>query len=259
MTDRHFKLFEKTFHSIVGHRTPWDVYADWLQLAASALYQPMHQDPDVEAEYKKVFSRYTEEDGHKMAQLLCIVIDALEEGPRDFLCEVFGGLELTNERNGQFFTPFHVSELMAKIAMDSIQRRPGHVLKIAEPACGAGGMVIAEWKEIKIEDREWTHFVATDIDLRCFYMAYIQLSLFGMSAEVIHGDTIRMTKNKTWRTLGFYRLGMADKLRGDRFLDLLAEGAAVPCEENAAPVVTAAILPSGRSQMAFNFEGDSET
>lgn len=62
-----------------------------------------------------------------------------------------------------------------------------------------------EWIPTRIELGEFwyrhnTFFVAQDIDIRCVWMAYIQLSLYGIPAMVIHGNTLTMEEWDRWYT-----------------------------------------------------------
>ena len=51
-----------------------------------------------------------------------------------------------------------------------------------------------------IDYRRKSFFVAQDIDIRCVWMAYIQLSLYGIPAVVIHGNTLTMETWSQWYT-----------------------------------------------------------
>lgn len=51
-----------------------------------------------------------------------------------------------------------------------------------------------------IDYRRKSFFVAQDIDIRCVWMAYIQLSLYGIPAVVIHGNTLTMETWSRWYT-----------------------------------------------------------
>ena len=51
-----------------------------------------------------------------------------------------------------------------------------------------------------IDYRRKSFFVAQDIDIRCVWMAYIQLSLYGIPAVVIHGNTLTMEPWSHWYT-----------------------------------------------------------
>ena len=74
---------------------------------------------------------------------------------------------------------------------------------INEPTCGSGTMVIGAVWAMKQKDFDFRHtsfFVAQDIAIRCVWMAYIQLSLYGIPAVVIHGDTLAMKEWSRWYT-----------------------------------------------------------
>ena len=76
-------------------------------------------------------------------------------------------------------------------------------ITINEPTCGSGTMVIgAAWAMQRkgIDYRHKSFFVAQDIDIRCVWMAYIQLSLYGIPAVVIHGNTLTMETWSHWYT-----------------------------------------------------------
>ena len=76
-------------------------------------------------------------------------------------------------------------------------------IMINEPTCGSGTMVIGAVWAMKQKDFDFRHksfFVAQDIDIRCVWMAYIQLSLYGIPAVVIHGDTLAMKEWSRWYT-----------------------------------------------------------
>ena len=55
-------------------------------------------------------------------------------------------------------------------------------------------------KRKNFDFRHKSFFVAQDIDIRCVWMAYIQLSLYGIPAVVIHGDTLAMKEWSRWYT-----------------------------------------------------------
>ena len=102
------------------------------------------------------------------------------------------------------FTPDDICRLMAEMVIPfdqlSDQREP---IVINEPACGSGTMVIgALWalKQKNLDYRKKCFFVARDIDIRCVWMAYIQLSLYGIPAVVIHGNTLTMEEWSRWYT-----------------------------------------------------------
>ena len=55
-------------------------------------------------------------------------------------------------------------------------------------------------KRHKIDYQTKMRAVATDIDLKCVHMAYIQLSLYGIPAVIIHGNTLTVEEWSHWFT-----------------------------------------------------------
>ncbi len=87
------------------------------------------------------------------------------------------------------------------------------ILTLSEPCCGSGGMVIAFAESMKEAGYNYQHqlFVeAIDIDEICFKMTYIQLSLLGIPARVIMGDSLSMRYYEVLYT-PFYFLGNFSK------------------------------------------------
>ena len=63
-----------------------------------------------------------------------------------------------------------------------------------EPSCGAGGNIIAIAEKLKadgINYQERLCVTCQDLDWKAIYMCYVQLSLYGIPAVVVQGDTLR--------------------------------------------------------------------
>jgi type I restriction-modification system DNA methylase subunit len=213
--NRHRKEFVKLLESIKPEKNTYDVFSDWLILAAAGLYA-WKKDPKVESEYMEVAKNYSKEDLDKHTQLLMITVNALEEKDQDFLGEIFIDGEYTNDRKAQFFTPFHISELMAEINFGDTDFPKDKVCTVYDPCCGSGVMLVASisvMKKRKIDFQRDVFFLGTDIDARCARMAYIQLSLLGAPAVITCGNTL--TKETFWeRETFFYHFsGMDFRLR----------------------------------------------
>ncbi|MEL6853647.1 MAG: N-6 DNA methylase [Cyanobacteria bacterium J06607_13] len=151
----------------------------------------------IENQYLEHAKRSDRKTLERYSKMLGIVIVALAAHPCDFLGEVLGELELHNSRAGQFFTPFHVSRMMARMQVgnlrDVLEQKP--VVTVADHACGAGGMLLAfalEVIEQGIDPRSCIIFDAIDVDRRCFNMCYLQLSASGLIADVHWGNTLSL-------------------------------------------------------------------
>ena len=116
-------------------------------------------------------------------------------GYDDFLGEIAGEAELLSKRGGQFFTPYHLCRAISKMTLGGIatQFKEKGVITIAEPAVGAGALVIASAEEIAsqgVNPAAYVQFDCTDVNRDAFNMAYIQLSALGLQAIVRHGNTL---------------------------------------------------------------------
>lgn len=192
------KNFLDIFDFLCETRSSWQVWADLITAIAIALSNTLDRDSE------RIQSRATEFDAcikrlggiEKPAELLAIVTDALTENPeQDFLGGLFMKLELGNHWNGQFFTPYSVCELMARINLEHIKdevAKRGYV-SINDCACGAGATLIAAANVMKINDVNYQQhglFVAQDVDRITGLMCYIQLSLLGCPGYVIIGNSL---------------------------------------------------------------------
>jgi type I restriction-modification system DNA methylase subunit len=239
----------KDFIKILEHLQPsrhsYEVFSDWLIMVAASLYS-YKKDAVIEEEYLTVAKNYTKEELEKHAQLLAITVEALENTEQDFLGEVFTVAELANSRNGQFFTPYHISELMAEVAMEEKGFPQNRVCRINDPCCGAGGMLIAGamvMKRLGFNYQQNALFIGEDIDARCARMAFIQLSLLAMPAIIVCGNTITMETYWQRETLGYHLSGMDFRLRSEKILDYM-RSMENPGPETAQPMVIQTALKS---------------
>ena len=179
------------------------VFTTFLEITATSIAAQMDPQNAEEREkrYQEMASKMTPEmlsSYARMFALLTLVTREYAEDPCDILGDIYHELRLNNEWNGQFFTPNHICRLMAQLANVDVPEDKECPITINEPTCGSGTMVIgAVWAMQRkgIDYRRKSFFVAQDIDIRCVWMAYIQLSLYGIPAVVIHGNTLTM---ETW-------------------------------------------------------------
>lgn len=198
------KILERTNQS----RRPFEIFRDWLEIAAIALHQlPYHHDLPKDSTFHQLEEKYLELERHlspaereAFAELFGIIVVACRQGFSDFLGEIYHECEFHNERSGQFFTPYHLSKAMARMQLGtarSLIEEKG-IITISDPACGAGGMLIAAASELfeqQIDPRSCVQFHAVDIDRVCFNMTYIQLAASDLQAVVIHGNSLSL---ETW-------------------------------------------------------------
>ena len=197
------KDFIKTIESLSRTRHTWQAWSDFVEMAALSLAQAGNFDEEREASYMRIVDRYELEEVQLFPKLLGMVAEALEVRYCDFLGEVFMELELGNKWKGQFFTPYHVCALMAELTFNESDFADGRVITLNEPAVGGGAMVIAYCGMLLkngINFQRQLKVICQDVDYTAMCMCYIQLSLIGCNATVVHANTITMEEWGSFHT-----------------------------------------------------------
>ena len=186
----------KEILSIAGRYTPYNIFADWIECCAlsivntvTAIHGQIWQDR--EKQYDAIMQKYNEEERSKFPVLFNILVEELENDPRDVLGEAFMRGGLGSDKGGQFFTPFSISRMMSDISVSAPE--DGEKISLYEPSCGSGGSIIAAaltLKDMGVNFQKTMKVVAQDLDWRCVYMCYVQLSLMGIDAICVQGDTL---------------------------------------------------------------------
>jgi hypothetical protein len=203
------KEFISIFNKISISHSPFTLFSDFCYMAAMALKQPVpgQYSQEHEDSFLSVEKKYSLKERENFPGLINCVIEALEMDCSDFLGSVYMDLGFGNVRAGQFFTPDHVTQMMAEMSLHdakgSIEKKG--FITICDPCVGAGSMLLAAAKVLKSQEIDFQSkalFYGTDIDRTCFHMAFIQLSLIGAPCVVSLGDSLAQTFQEHWKTLG---------------------------------------------------------
>lgn len=191
--------FIKCLDSIDYGKQTFVVFQDFLEISSISFENAIHMDKAREERYFHLIKKY--KNPEKFCELLALLSLTLTDNPRDFLGEVYMTSNLGNKNTSQFFTPYHISELMAEMSisddLDKIIEEQGFIT-VGEPCCGAGGMLIAASEVLKkrgYNPQQVMLFQANDIDINCCRMAYLQTSLLGLTGEILHQNTLSL---ETW-------------------------------------------------------------
>lgn len=195
----HKGLIIKRILDMSGQYSPYNIFSDWVELCALSISNSLSMIHDKvwqerEQTYISTAQRYTEKELESFAQMFVWLGDALTDNMTDVLGQVYMEAGLGNKYTGQFFTPFNLSELCARLAIpDSSFVNSEEMIKINEPSCGGGGMIVAACKVLYdhgVNYQRRLDVVAQDLDWKGVYMTYLQLSLIGCRAIVVQGDTL---------------------------------------------------------------------
>jgi len=204
MTPRNEKEreFIKTFDSLCYTRSRWQIWTDFVHMSALSIVNAVDKTHFEEREerFKRIVKPYKEKEMQGFAQLLKTTVLALDENPfQDFLGEIYMRCDLGNESNGQFFTPYHICEFMAKCIIDGhgsntkADIEKNGYISICDPCIGGGAMLIGAAQALhamEINYQQDAVFIGQDIDANVAMMAYIQLSLLGCPGYIKVGNSL---------------------------------------------------------------------
>lgn len=167
-----------------------------------------------EETYKHIINKYDEEAQKLIVKLFGMIMERLTSqyysnvGFDDYLGQLYMKSGTSNAKVGQFFTPYNVSKLCADMCIggDIVNQciEQDEIIRLAEPACGSGGMVLAAvdilYNRYSLNISRNLFVECSDLDARCVNMTYLQLGLAGIPAVVHHRNTLSMETYDTWYT-----------------------------------------------------------
>ena len=259
----------KMIKNVSYRRSNWEVFADFVEMAAISLSNgidrlfPGERYRKREERYLQIIKKYEPKEIQAFPEMLGWLVNEFQiNGINDVLGKTYHDLELHNKWAGQYFTPFEICRLMSKMTVGTIDQIPecGFITAM-EPACGSGAMVLAMAADMKDsadaalaadpEATVWSyqrnlHVTAVDVDAKCCHMAYIQFSLLHIPAVIVHGNSLSLEEWDHWQTPA-HVLGLWDyKLRRrQRVLTETSTETALP-ELPAIAAVAAAAGPTGQ-------------
>ena len=191
------KELVRTFDEACGRHNRWTVWSDAMVMYAISIsntVDKVHADSREEI-YLSLAKKYNQREMDCIARMFALIVEAMEANPdQDFLGDLYMMLELGNQKNGQFFTPYSVCTMMAKMQPDIKEKIEAQGwISVSDPACGAGALLVAFANECMLREINYQTsvlFVAQDIDFVTGCMCYIQLSLLGCPGYVVVADSI---------------------------------------------------------------------
>lgn len=216
------KTLRRLAHS-TSLRQMWD---DWLEGMALAFANFPGNSMEMlrgeawkerEAKYMRLVERHGPERWREIAALTGVLVDMLEEQQAvgvqtsgwsggDPLGELFMELEFGNEDAGQFFTPWSLCVVKARLLLDEdlldLIDDLGFVT-LDDPAVGSGTILLAAADralELGANPQTQMRFHGRDVSLSSVHMAYVNLALRGLPGIIEHGNTLTMEIWSKWTT-----------------------------------------------------------
>ncbi len=220
----HKEEFIKIIKQLSYSKGSWQVFNDFAECAMIAISQPFYKNKEMEEKYMRIIKNYSKDEANLLAKLMALTTVALEDEYQDFLGEMFISLELNNKWKGQFFTPYTISKFMAMSLINEDEFKSKFLVKVSDPCVGAGALPIAMVEAMyksKVNYQQKVYFECIDIDYLAFCMAYVQLSLLGLPAKIIHGNTLSNETFKVLCTPVYFINNFKDKLEIDMKMSII--------------------------------------
>jgi type I restriction enzyme M protein len=141
----------------------------------------------------------------------CLIMEMEERYSSSEGNDILGEFYETNlYRKGaqQYFTPWHICSFMAKSVTGVKEDNPDRSLRILDPTCGSGRMLLAAHKELGSNHE----YFGIDIDETCVQMTTLNLFLNGifhgevMCANALNSDDFRISYKPSFLPFGIFRI-----------------------------------------------------
>lgn len=195
-------------HECAKLTSPDSAFRDWVAVMALAIQngcipKDTRRWKDNEADYMAIVQRVGADTMRRFKEMFELFQDLLELRPfNDWLGFIYMSAIGGDSKKGQFFTPYDVSLMCAKMAVTALPDDDSPIT-FNEPSCGAGGMIVAALEALDEKGINWqkrARIVCNDIDTTCVHMSYVTLSLLGVRAKVMHQNTITLQTWSVWFT-----------------------------------------------------------
>lgn len=207
---------EATFESLIRQFEPRyevrAVFDDFLTMSMCAVtLNPVTGKSHYEDLYMKTVEKYAgSELRFLFPKMFACLVNEMEKRLKetegnDVLGEFYES-HVARKGAGQFFTPWHICVFMAELGVAEARKADTEKpLRILEPSCGSGRMLLASRTLATIRDE----FYAVDIDHTCVKMTTLNLFLNGMfNAEIMCGDFLFPDRFTVSYRISFLPLGI---------------------------------------------------
>ena len=195
------------------------VFDDFLTITMCVVTQnPLTNQSHYENLYLETMSKYKNHDlRHQFPKLFAQLVVEMDEnltgGQGNDILGNYYELHFCEKNSGQFFTPNPICEFMAQILCGDGNEDRGKPLRVLDPTCGSGRMLISASKNLG----PGNEYYGIDIDHTCVKMTAINLFFNGrFHSEVMWGDALspvdfRMSYSISFLPLGIFRIEDREK------------------------------------------------
>ena len=174
--------FTKTIHPLARRYDIHRLFDDLLTMVICSYHQIniqsqlQQKDETNEALYRETIQRYDKDELSTFAQLCAFLQRNVLDAPYSDLLGEYFMQEISKGHNGQYFTPTPICEMMARMQITDADATE---LRVADPACGSGRMLLTA---AKIQPANF--FYGADVSHSCAKMAVVNFFFNGLRGEI---------------------------------------------------------------------------
>ena len=219
-------MADETYRTIIekiarSRSSALTVFIDFCRIAACCFAAGGRED-----EYFETIKPYSKDELNELSKALALLINEMESKP---FTDVLGTYYLdiashsSKQARGEFYTPPEISKLMGMITVDAKTAIANKdVITVLEPACGAGGMVLALAEEFAPDSVDLLRVTCQDINPVAVDMCYVNMTLWGIPARIRLGNFLAHNSPYTeWKNIHWHRVGEDQRLAAERMLDII--------------------------------------
>ena len=183
---KKLQKFETILDGLARRYGVHEVFSDFLTLLICAFSQGR-----MEKQYFETIRKYEKPCAYSFSEALAALVIEMTGTDGNGFVDVLGDYfeqHLSFGRNGQFFTPQHICDMMARMMTPT-----GFGKRVADPACGSGRMLMSMAKI-----NRFALFYGADTDVNCAKMAVVNLCLNSMFGEVAWMNSITNQFYAAW-------------------------------------------------------------
>lgn len=197
------------------------VFADFCRIVACCLVAGARED-----EYFAAIKPYSKDELNQLSKALALLVNEMESA---YFTDVLGtyyteiASHSSKRARGEFYTPPSICKLMAMMSVDAKTAiADKEVITVLEPACGAGGMVLALAELFAPENVDLLRVTCQDINPVAVDMCYINMTMWGIPARMRLGNFLTPNTSYTeWKNIHWHRVGEDQRLAAEQMLQII--------------------------------------
>lgn len=228
MNNNFNKQLDSKLKSIASHKNIYEKFKDFVDFSFWSLSNTVYKNKTIEDKYISLANTYKKDEMLVMSEILSILVLEMEKVPNDYLGDFLMSIGGGDDFKGQYFTPQHICDLMSEIVFfekENIIKQKGYIT-LLEPACGTDAMIIGFYKvmlKYGYNPQTQLYIHATDLCNIVYKICYIQLTILGVSATVVNGNSLSLEEFDKKNTPFYYLNNWEYKLQYESINEKLTE------------------------------------